>query len=188
MAAMMLPSLAPTLSRYRRFAGAAGASRFRSGALAAVIALGYFVVWTLLGAIAFPLGMALASVEMAQPAIASGVPVAVGVVVLAAGALQFSGWKARHLDCCREGLGRGRPLPAGSVSAWCDGVRLGFHCVCSCAGPMAVLLVAGMMDLGFMAIVTTAITLERVLPAGKRVARAIGAVGIAAGAVLVVQA
>jgi predicted metal-binding membrane protein len=187
MAAMMLPSITPTLWRYRRSLGTIGASRLRSGALAAVIALGYFLIWTLPGVIVFPLGMALAIVEMEQPAVANVVPIAIGIVVFGAGVLQFSAWKARHLDCCREGLGRGRPLPIDARSAWRDGLRLGFHCTCSCAGPMAVLLVVGLMDLRAMAIVTTAIALERLLPGGERVARGLGVVGVSVGVVLVVQ-
>ena len=51
---------------------------------------------------AFPLGLAPAVVEMRQPAWARPVPIEVGVVVLIAGAFQFSAWKARHLACCRE--------------------------------------------------------------------------------------
>jgi hypothetical protein len=61
---------------------------------------------------AFPLGVALAAVEMQLPALARAVPIAVGVVVLIAGALQFTAWKAHHLACCREAPGRGRTLPA----------------------------------------------------------------------------
>jgi predicted metal-binding membrane protein len=38
---------------------------------------------------------------MQQPA-PRAVPIAVGVVVLIAGALQFTAWKAHHLACCRE--------------------------------------------------------------------------------------
>jgi hypothetical protein len=58
------------------------------------------------------LGVALAAIEMQQPALARGVPIAVAVVVLIAGSLQFTVWKARHLACCREASGRGRTLPA----------------------------------------------------------------------------
>jgi hypothetical protein len=43
---------------------------------------------------------------------------------------------------------------------------------------MAILLVVGVMDLRAMATVAAAITLERLAPAGERVARAIGAVSI----------
>jgi predicted metal-binding membrane protein len=58
------------------------------------------------GRVAFPLGVALAAAEMRMPALARAVPMAVGVVVVIAGALQFSAWKARHLACCREAPGR----------------------------------------------------------------------------------
>jgi Predicted metal-binding integral membrane protein (DUF2182) len=69
----------------------------RLGPLTALVGVGYFLVWTVFGMAVFPLGLALAAVEMQQPALARAVPIAVGVVVLVAGALQFSAWKARHL-------------------------------------------------------------------------------------------
>jgi len=50
------------------------------------------------------------------------------------------------------------------------------------------LLVVGMMDLHAMAFVTLAITLERLLPAGERVARSIGVVAVVAGLVMLVRA
>ena len=72
MAAMMLPSLAPMLLRYRQAVGWAGESRL--GRLTAVAGLGYFFVWTLSGLVVFPLGVALATVEMEHPALARAVP------------------------------------------------------------------------------------------------------------------
>jgi predicted metal-binding membrane protein len=53
---------------------------------------------------------------------------------------------------------------------------------------MATLLVIGVMDLRAMAVVGTAITVERLAPAGKRVARAIGAVVVGAGLFLITRA
>jgi predicted metal-binding membrane protein len=53
---------------------------------------------------------------------------------------------------------------------------------------MAILLVIGVMDLRAMAVVTAAITIERLAPAGERVARAIGAVVVGAGLLLIAQA
>lgn len=76
-------------------------------------------------------------------------------------------------------------FPAGT--AWRHGVRLGLHCSCCCAGPMAILLVIGMMDMRAMAVVTVAITAERLAPMGERIARAIGAVTIAAGFLLIAR-
>src|SRR6476659_498888 len=172
MAAMMLPSLVPTLWRYLQAVGRPGEARL--GLLTAFVGVGYFFVWTLFGMAAFPLGVALAAIEMQQPVLARAVPIAIGVVVLIAGAHQFTAWKAHHLECCRETPGRGRTVPADARTAWRHGVRLGIHCSCGCAGLMAILLVIGIMDLRVMALVTAAITVERLAPAGERVARVVG--------------
>ena len=183
MVAMMLPSLVPMLWRYRRAVGSTGETRL--GLLTVLVGVGYFFVWTVLGMAAFPLGVALAVVEMQQPPLARAVPIAVGVVVLIAGALQFSAWKARHLACCREAPGT---LPPDARTAWRHGLRLGLHCSCCCANLMAILLVIGVMDLRAMAVVAAAITVERLAPAGERVARAIGAVVVGAGLFLIARA
>jgi predicted metal-binding membrane protein len=125
---------------------------------------------------------------MQLPALARAVPIAVGVVVLTAGALQFTAWKARYLACCREPAGRGRTPPAGAATAWRYGLRLGLDCSRCCVGLMAILLVIGITDLRAMAVIATAITVERLVPAGERVARAIGAVVVAAGLLLIALA
>lgn len=186
MAAMMLPSLVPTLRRYRQAVGWTGEARL--GPLTAVVGAGYFLVWAGVGLAVFPLGLGLAAIEMEEPALARAVPLAVGLIVLLAGALQLTAWKARHLACCREAPGRGRALPAGAGAAWRHGLRLGLHCSLCCAPLTGILLVMGVMDLRAMAVVTAAVTLERLAPAGERVARASGAAAFAAGLVLIAQA
>src|SRR5882672_6856609 len=95
MVPMMLPSLIPMLRRYRRAVGKTGEPRL--GGLTALVGLAYFFVWTALGAAAFPVGVALAALEMQHPALARAVPLAVALVVLIASALQLTPWKARHL-------------------------------------------------------------------------------------------
>ena len=182
MVAMMLPSLVPMLRRYRKAVGRPGARRL--GRLTALVGVGYFSVWTAFGMAVFPLGAALAAVEMRLPALARAVPIAVGAVVLMAGSLQFTAWKAHHLACCREAPGRGRTLPAAAGTAWRHGLRLGLHCSYCCAGLMAILLGLGVMDLRAMAVVTAAISVERLAPDGERVARATGAVIVGAGLLL----
>jgi predicted metal-binding membrane protein len=184
MVAMMLPSLVPMLSRFREAVGSAG--RARLGRLTALVGAGYFLVWTIVGVAAFPLGVALAAIEMKQPALSRAVPIAVGAVVLVAGILQLTSWKTRQLACCRELPGRGRTLAADAGTAWRHGLRLGLHCSACCAGLVAILLVIGVMDLRAMAVVAAAITVERL--AGERVARAIGAVIVGAGLFLIARA
>jgi predicted metal-binding membrane protein len=185
MVAMMLPSLAPMLWRYRQ---AVGRGATRLGPLTALVGVGYYSVWTVFGAITYLLGVALATVAMQQPALARAVPIAVGVVILIAGALQFTAWKTRHLACCREAPRHGSTLQADARTAWRHGVHLGLHCSYCCGGLTAILLVIGVMDLRAMAVVTAAITVERLAPAGERVARAIGAVVFGVGLTLIARA
>src|SRR5437870_2646718 len=164
MVAMMLPSLVPTLWRY---------SQAGLGQLTTLVGVGYFAVWTVFGMVVYLLGLALPRAT----------PVAVGVVVLLAGFLQFTAWKARHLACCRE-------APAGERdrTAWQRGLSLGLHCSQCCVGLMAILLVIGVMNVLAMAVVAAAITVERLAPAGERVARATGAVALGAGLFLIARA
>jgi len=185
MVSMMLPSPVPMLLRYREAVRTGGT---RLGGLTTLVGVGYFFVWTAVGLAVFPLGVALAAIEMRQAALSRAVPILAGAVVLIAGALQVSAWKTYHLACCRETPGRGRALPADFGTAWRHGLRLGLHCGRSCANLMAVFVVIGVMDLRAMAAVTAAITIERLAPSGERVPRAIGAAVIGAGLVLTARA
>ena len=192
MVAMMLPSFTPMLWRYRQAVGRTGET-VETGLdrLTALVGAGYFFVWALLGVAAFALGVTLAALEMQLPALARAVPIASAVVVLIAGALQFTAWKAHHLACCRATPGRGcmlQALPADARTAWRHGLRLGLHCSTCCAGLTAILLAMGVMDLRVMVAVTAAITVERLAPVGERVARVIGAVVVVVGLVLIVRA
>ena len=196
MVAMMLPSLVPMLWRYRE--AVACAAETRLGLLTALVGMGYVCVWTLAGMVAIPLGFALAEAEMRLPGLSRAVPIAAGVIVTIAGAGQFTAWKAHHLACCRElsvyarefprELRRDRTLPADARTAWRHGMRLGLHCSYCSAGLTTILLVMGIMDLRVMAVVTTAMTAERLAPAGERVARAIGVLVVCAGVLLLARA
>jgi predicted metal-binding membrane protein len=186
MVAMMLPCLVPILWGYRQAVGTTG--RARLGRLTVLVGVGYFFVWTMLGIAAFPLGAGLAAVEMELPALAHAVPIAVGVVFLIAGALQFTTWKAHQLACCWQAQVCGRALPADAGTAWRHGLRVGLQCSYCCGNLMVIPLVIGVMDLRAMAVVAVAITVERLAPAAKRVRQAIGAVVVGAGLVLIARA
>lgn len=184
MAAMMLPSLVPMLARCREALFTRGEARL--GGRTAAVAAGYFLVWAAWGAAIFPLGAALAALEMRSSSLSRVVPAASGLAVALAGALQLTRWKARHLACCRDAPGRA--LGGSLRAAFSHGLLLGRHCARCCAGWTLALLALGVMDLGAMAAVTAAITAERLAPRGERVARALGAVAIGAGALLAVRA
>jgi len=186
MVAMMLPSLVPMLSAYRASLHHSPATRL--GRLTAVAGAGYFLVWAAVGAVAYPLGLVLAAAEMRWQPLARSVPIATGAVLLLAGCLQLTAWKARQLGHCRAApVCRGSP-PPDAVSAGRHGLRLGVRCSLCCSGLMMILFVTGVMDLGAMAMVAAAITLERLAPRPEWVARATGAVAIVAGAAVLVRA
>lgn len=186
MVAMMLPSLIPMLQRYRQAVDST--SEMRLDGLTALVGIGYFSVWTVFGIIVFPLGAVLAQIEMSQAALARAVPIIADAVVLIGGLLQLTAWKAHHLASCREALGCNRTLAADAEIALRHGVHLGLHCSCCCLNLMVILLVVGVMDLHAMAVVTAAITAERVVPASRPVARAIGALAVGAGVFLIARA
>jgi predicted metal-binding membrane protein len=185
MVAMMLPTLVPMLWRYRRAIAATGYRQI--DALTALVGAAYFFAWTLFGAIAFLAGAILTSLEMQLPSLARAVPGAIGAIVLLSGLLQFSAWKAHHLACCRAMPDCCETLRADARTAWRHGLRLGLHCVHCCLGLTLLLLVVGVMDLRAMAVVTAAISTERLAPAGLRAARLIGAVLVAAGLFLLAR-
>jgi len=184
MVAMMLPSLAPMLWRYREAVRRTDDTRL--GWLTILVGTGYFFVWTVIGMAVFVLGEAAAAIETRLPALTHAVPIAVGVVVLLAGAFQFTRWKAHHLACCRAAPAR--RLSPDTGTAWRHGLRLGRHCSYCCGNLMAILVVTGMMDLRAMAIVTAAMTAERLAPASDYVVRATGAAVVGAGLYLIVAA
>ncbi len=176
MMAMMLPSLVPMLSLYR--GSLRGPGEARLGVLTALVGAGYFSVWAACGAAAYPLGVTLGAVEMRWPALALSVPLARGLILLLAGGVQLTAWKARHLGHCRDACGCGPSLPPDAQSAWRHGLRLGVHCSLCCSGFILILLVTGVMDLRIMAAVAAAITAERLAPWPERVARVAGGVVI----------
>jgi predicted metal-binding membrane protein len=182
MTAMMLPSLMPTLLRYRDAVGSRINAR-RLALLTMLVSGGYAVVWTALGGGVFALGASLAALELRWLALAHSAPVAASAVVLLAGTWQFSSWKTDRLACYRATPS----LAADAASAWRYGLRIGIDCGGCCGGLTAILLVVG-MDLRLMAAVTAAITAERLATDGARVARAIGAIAVAGGGLLFVQA
>jgi len=185
MVAMMMPSLVPALLRYREVVRRT--SETHLARVTTLAGLGYFCVWTLIGVTIFAVGVALADVEMDSPTLARAVPFAAGMIVLIAGALQFTTWKTRHLACWRIIPEHDGALPASAGTAWQHGLRLGIRCSYGCAGLTAVLLAIGVMDMKAMVFVTAAITAERLAPAGERVARIVGAMVVGTGLLLIVS-
>ena len=106
------------------------------------------------------------------------------VVVLIAGLVQLTAWKARRLADCEQLHGCEHTHGHDVAAAWRYGLRLGLHCSRCCASLMAILLVFGVMDLRAMTVVTLGVTAERLPPSGARMAHVVGFAAIGAGLVL----
>ncbi len=185
MVPMMLPSLVPMLSRYRR--SVRGADGIRLHGLTALVGVGYFVIWAVFGAAAYAAGAGVMAVEMRWGKVAQWLPVATGVVLLVAGGVQLTSWKARQLALWREGSGRGSPPVPNALGAWRHGLRLGLRCSLCCGSLMLALLAIGVMDLVAMAAVTLAISAERLAPARLRVARVAGVAIVVVGVLTIAR-
>jgi predicted metal-binding membrane protein len=165
--AMMLPVFVPELQRFRR-----GSHRRRALPTIGFVA-GYFGVWAAVGLFLYPLGVGFNALAMDSARLSAVTPLLGGLVVMLSGALQFTSWKSRRLAGCRHEEDCCESQPVMRRDACCAGARLGLKCACCCAELSAVLLVSGVMDVLAMALVTIAISAER-LTRSVTVARAVG--------------
>jgi predicted metal-binding membrane protein len=159
MAAMMFPSVAPTVALYARL------SRRRSPAGPLVFTAGYLLTWTAAGLVAYGLqatGRVLLGDALAWDA--AGRWVAGGILLVAA-AYELTPLKDVCLSKCRSPLGF-------LLGAWRDGLggalemgaRNGAWCVGCCWALMAALFALGVMSVAWMAFVAALIALEKTLP------------------------
>jgi predicted metal-binding membrane protein len=156
MAAMMFPSVAPTVALYSRM------SRRRWTPVAFVA--GYLATWTAAGVVAFVMGV-IAGRVTPRPLWDDAGRLLTGATLLLAAAYELTPLKRACLAKCRSPLG----LLLGS---WRDGwagalrmgVRNGAWCVGCCWALMASLFALGVMSPVWMAVVAVLITVEKILP------------------------
>jgi predicted metal-binding membrane protein len=109
---------------------------------------------------------------------ASASPWLAGGILIAAGLFQFSKLKEACLSQCRS------PVTyfmlewrEGNTGALRMGLKHGVHCVGCCWVLMALLFVAGVMNLLWMALITVFVLIEKVMPRGELFGR-VGGVGM----------
>jgi predicted metal-binding membrane protein len=111
-----------------------------------------------------------------------------GAVLIAAGLYQIGPLKDVCLRHCRnpaQFLSRQyRPGPAGALRM---GLVHGSYCVGCCWLLMALLFVGGIMNLAWIALLTLAVALEKLLPYGRVIGIAAGALCILWGGVLLLR-
>jgi predicted metal-binding membrane protein len=181
MVAMMLPSAAPTIllfagiSRRRRLEG-------RPTVPAAVFTLGYLLVWMLYAAAAATAQWELHRLALLSPAMASATPILGGGLLVAAGVYQWLPLKSACLSHCRSPLGFfSTKWREGAWGALLMGARHGTFCMGCCWLLMALLFVAGVMNLLWVATIAAFVLVEKLVPGGDRLGRVAGMVLIGWG-------
>jgi predicted metal-binding membrane protein len=166
MAAMMFPSVAPTVLMYDRLreghrARGAGAAPDAT----ALFVAGYLLVWTLAGLVAYGVFELVRAID--PPFLAwdeAGRYVTAGVIVAAA-IYQVTPLKQACLVKCRSPMmflaERWRHGRRGGLEL---GARHGAWCLGCCWALMAALFAVGVMSLGWMALIAAFIAAEKLLP------------------------
>ncbi|MGY1590584.1 DUF2182 domain-containing protein [Geodermatophilus sp. SYSU D00708] len=159
MAAMMFPSVAPTVALYSRM------TRRRSPVSPLLFAAGYLVTWTAAGLVAFALA---ATVDLLAADVLAwdraGRWVA-GATLLVAAVYELTPLKDVCLGKCRSPLGfLLGSWREGRRGALRMGARNGAWCVGCCWALMASLFALGVMSVVWMAVVAGLIAVEKTLP------------------------
>jgi predicted metal-binding membrane protein len=157
MAAMMFPSVSPTVALYARMS--------RSRGLPVAFTAGYVVTWAAAGVVAFL--VALVTTQVADGALAwdnAGQRIA-GVTLLVAAGYELTPLKDVCLGKCRSPLGT---LLGSWRGGWSGAFRMGLGngawCVGCCWALMASLFALGVMSVTWMAVVAGLIAIEKTIP------------------------
>lgn len=184
MAAMMLPAAAPMILTF----AAAQARRDHAAAVPTWIFIaGYLFVWSAVGVVVYGLVQVGADAPSFLGSVDRAIwgPLVLGVTLVGAGVYQFTPLKRVCLRHCRS--------PMAFVALhWSDGplgaVRMGIwhgaYCLGCCWALFAILVVTGIMSLGWMLVLTLVVFAEKVFPHGQRVSATIGVALIVLGAVV----
>ncbi|MEE2965320.1 MAG: DUF2182 domain-containing protein [Acidobacteriota bacterium] len=176
MVAMMLPSATPMVLLFARVMR----KREREGrpfVPTALFVIGYLLVWVGFSAMATVANWGLHVAGLLSSMMGRTTPLIGGVVLLLAGAFQWTPLKDACLNHCRSPLvfltahwndGRGGTLMMG--------LHHGLYCLGCCWLLMSLLFVLGIMNLPWIAVLTVFVLLEKILPRGRLVSRLSGGV------------
>ncbi|MDO8475884.1 MAG: DUF2182 domain-containing protein [Candidatus Rokubacteria bacterium] len=187
MIAMMVPADAPMIltfamvQRTRR-------EQDRAAIPTVVFLLGYAAVWTAYATVAALAQWRLHEAGFLSAAMASTSAWLGSALLLVAGVFQWTPLKQACLAKCRSPLSFVMTeWRDGRAGAFVMGMRHGAYCVACCWALMALLFVAGVMNLLWVAGLAVFVLAERVLPGGLVVGRIAGALLLVAGVVILVR-
>lgn len=181
MVAMMVPSAAPmilmfaSVNRKRR-------EQERPFVPTGIFAAGYLAAWTGFSALAAVAQWVLHGRALLSPIMVGTSPILGGALMLAAGVFQWTPLKNTCLTHCRSPLGF---LMAGwregKTGAFLMGWKHGIYCTGCCWFLMALLFVAGVMNMWWVGAIAALVLLEKIAPRGLWIGRIAGVLLVAWG-------
>ncbi|WP_297614699.1 DUF2182 domain-containing protein [uncultured Roseicyclus sp.] len=172
-AAMMAPTALPAFAAYDDLSARAG------GGFGALLG-GFLAIW--LGFAVLAAGLQLALFQLGYLSVFgdSQSLVLSGLLLMLAGAYQFSALKAACLTLCRAPLAFF--MTHWAEGPWRNGLRLGAVCLGCCWALMLLAFVGGVMNLAFMAVAMVLMALEKLPAIGRHVTRPLGGALMVSGA------
>jgi predicted metal-binding membrane protein len=180
MAAMMFPSVSPTVALYSRM------TRSRNAAAPLVFTGGYLISWAVAGLLAFGVSDAGRRLLASQLAWDRGGRWLAGGTLVAAAVYELTPLKDVCLGKCRSPLGfLLGSWRNGLRGALAMGARHGAWCVGCCWALMASFFALGIMSIVWMAFVAALIAVEKTLPWKRAVTYGTAAILLALGVALI---
>jgi predicted metal-binding membrane protein len=178
MAGMMIPTAVPFVLLYARAAR-------HSHALVG----GYVLVWAAFSIGATALQRALSELLILTPMMEPAVPATGALLLLIAGAYQFTPLKHACLRSCRSPLALlSTRWRSGRMGAFRMGAEHGLYCLGCCWALMLLLFAGGVMNLAVILALTAWVAVEKLTPFGEQSARVGGALLLLTGAWLLLRA
>ena len=176
MLGMMTPSAAPMVLLYARV-GRQAATQGKPFAASGWFFGGYLLVWMAFALAATVAQWALERAALLTPMMKGANGIFGGAVLIAAGLYQWTRLKDACLRQCQapwlfiQRHGGFRRTAIGSLGL---GVRHGTYCVGCCWALMSLLFVGGVMNVLWIIVISLLVLTEKVIPAGRAIARITG--------------
>jgi predicted metal-binding membrane protein len=174
MTAMMVPSAAPMIltfalvQRKRR-------EQQRPFVPTGIFLLGYLLVWAAFSAAAAVAQWILHAQALLSPMMVNTSPLLGGIILITAGIFQWTPLKDACLAHCRSPLSfLMTDWREGTWGALAMGLKHGAYCTGCCWILMALLFVAGVMNLWWIALIALFVLVEKIVPRGLFIGKGAG--------------
>lgn len=185
--AMMLPTSIPLVATYQAIAG----NRPDTWLLTSLVIAGYLAIWAVVGLAFYAAGSLLQQLAGANPWLHDWNAAAGGLLLIVAGAYQFTPLKYRCLDKCRSPLSFVLGYWQGQRerrNAFRLGAHHGLFCVGCCWALMALMFVVGVGNVAGMLLLGAVMAVEKNVSWGRRISAPLGVLLVAGGAAMIAAA